>query len=206
MNYVLRINYHLVTAKKCEVGYLSLQIHTNNKSITNNMANNVIAKDIISQIFYIRGYKVMLDFHLSVLYCVETRALKQQVKRNLNRFPGDFMFQLSEMEWQELITNCDKLGSFKFSPATPYAFTEQGVAMLSGILRSERAVRVNIAIMRAFVQMRELINENKALKQKLDEIEEKYDSKFQIVFEAIKQLIEQKNVPRKPIGFKAKKN
>ena len=98
------------------------------------------------------------------------------------------------------------LGSIKFSPATPFAFTEQGVAMLSGILRSDKAVKVNIAIMRAFVQMRELINENKELKSKLDEMENKYDKKFEVVFEAIKQLIEQKNKVRKPIGFKIKKN
>lgn len=97
------------------------------------------------------------------------------------------------------------LGSFKFSPATPYAFTEQGVTMLSGILRNEKAVKVNIAIMRAFVKMRELINENEVLKEKLDEMEKKYDKKFQVVFEAIKQLIEHRNESRKPIGFKIKK-
>jgi hypothetical protein len=95
-------------------------------------------KDIISQIYYIRGVKVMLDFHLAVLYEVETRVLKQQVKRNINRFPEDFMFQLTEIEWKELVTNCDNLGSIKFSPATPFAFSEQGVAMLSGILRSKK--------------------------------------------------------------------
>lgn len=166
------------------------------------MVNKESVSDIISQIFYIRGKKVMLDFHLSALYGVETRVLKQQVKRNLNRFPEDFMFQLSREEWQELITNCDMLGSIRFSPATPYAFTEQGVAMLSGILRSERAVEVNIAIMRAFVKMREMITENQRLKHKLDEIEKKYDKKFQVVFEAIKQLIEHGKSTRHPIGFK----
>lgn len=169
------------------------------------MVNKEIHSDIISQIFYIRGKKVMLDFHLSSLYSVETRVLKQQVKRNLNRFPEDFMFQLSLSEWQELITNCDMLGSFRFSPATPYAFTEQGVAMLSGILRSERAIEVNIAIMRAFVKMREMITENQTLKHKLDEMEKKYDKKFQLVFEAIKQLIGNRNQPRKVIGFKIEK-
>jgi hypothetical protein len=92
------------------------------------------AKDIISQIYFIRGMKVMLDFHLAMLYEVETRALKQQVKRNINRFPEDFMFQLNETEWKELITNCDNPGAIRFSPTAPYAFTEQGVAMLSGVL------------------------------------------------------------------------
>jgi len=144
----------------------------------------------------------MLDFHLATLYEVETRVLKQQVKRNINRFPEDFMFQLSETEWKELITNCDNLGSVKFSPTKPFAFTEQGVAMLSGVLRSEKAINVNIAIMRAFVQMRVLIDENKDLKTKLDIMESKYDQQFRVVFKAIRQLIEKKNEPRKPIGFK----
>lgn len=144
----------------------------------------------------------MLDFHLSILYEVETRVLKQQVKRNINRFPEDFMFQLTEIEWKELITNCENLGSFKFSPATPFAFAEQGVAMLSGILRSEKAIAVNIAIMCAFVRMRELIDENMELKKKLDEMESKYDQQFQVVFEAIRQLIEKKDEPRNPIGYK----
>ena len=141
--------------------------------------------------------------HLSILYEVETRVLKQQVKRNLNRFPGDFMFQLSEKEWKELITICENLRSFKFSPASPFAFTEQGVAMLSGILRSKKVIAVNIAIMRAFVRMRELINENKELKRKLDEMESKYDQQFQVVFDAIRQLIGKKDEPRNPIGYKA---
>lgn len=159
-------------------------------------------KDIISQIYFIRGMKVMLDFHLAMLYEVETRALKQQVKRNITRFPEDFMFQLNETEWKELITNCDNLGPIRFSPATPYAFSEQGVAMLSGVLRSERAIAVNIAIMRAFVRMRELIDENKDLKKKLDEMENKYDRQFQVVFEAIRKLIEKKGRPLNPIGYK----
>jgi hypothetical protein len=166
------------------------------------MDNRDLLNDIVSQIFYIRGKKVMLDFHLSELYGVETRVLKQQVRRNLNRFPEDFMFQLSSSEWQELITNCDMLGSSRFSPAPPFAFSEQGVAMLSGILRSERAVEVNIAIMRAFVKMREMITESTILKQKLEEMEKQYDKKFHIVFEAIKQLIGHRNNDRNPIGFK----
>jgi hypothetical protein len=162
-------------------------------------------KEIFSQIYYIKGVKVMLDFQIASLYEVETRVLKQQVKRNINRFPEDFMFQLSEQAWKELITNCDNLGSIKFSPTTPFAFTEQGIAMLSGVLRSEKAVKVNISIMRAFVRMRELIDENKELKQKLDGMESKYDQQFLVVFEAIRQLIEKKNEARKPIGFKTGK-
>ena len=110
----------------------------------------------------------MLDFHIASLYEVETRTLKQHLKRNINRFPEDFMFQLTQTEWKEVITICDNLGGAKFSPATPYAFTEQGVAMLSGILRSEKAISVNIAVMRAFVKMRELIDDNKDIRKKLD--------------------------------------
>jgi hypothetical protein len=161
--------------------------------------------DIISQIYFLRGVKVMLDFHLASLYDVETRALKQQVKRNIQRFPSDFMFQLSQEEWKELITNCDNLGAYKFAPATPFAFTEQGVAMLSGVLRSEKAINANILIMRAFVKMRSLIDENKELKLRLDVMENKYDQNFHVVFDAISQLIDQKNEPREPIGFKIEK-
>jgi len=146
----------------------------------------------------------MLDFHLATLYEVETRVLKQQIRRNKERLPDDFMFQLSPIEWKELITNCDNLGAIKYSPATPYAFTEEGVAMLSGLLRSKKAISVNIAIMRAFVQMRELIDENKDLKRKLDVLELKYDKQFTIVFDALRKLIHQEARPRKPIGYKTK--
>jgi hypothetical protein len=148
----------------------------------------------------------MLDFHLASLYQVENRALKQQVKRNIDRFPEDFMFQLSKDEWQELITNCDKLGAYKFSPASPYAFTEQGVAMLSGVLHSKAAITVNITIMSTFVKMRELIDENKELKKRLDEMEFHYERQFRVVFDAIRQLIEKKNKPLPPIGFKIGNN
>ena len=158
--------------------------------------------EIVSNIFYVRNKKVMLDFHLAVMYNVETRVLKQQVKRNLERFPGDFMFQLSESEWRELITNCDRLGAFKYSPTIPFAFTEQGVAMLSGILRSPLAIKVNIFIMRAFVKMREILDDNKELKEKIDKLEAKYDKQFSLVFEAIKLLMIKKDETINPIGFK----
>ncbi len=159
---------------------------------------------IASQIFFIKGEKVMLDFHLAVLYEVETRALKQQIRRNINRFPEDFMFQLTKAEWREVITNCDNLSTYKFSPFPPFAFTEQGVAMLSSVLRSKKAIEVNIAVMRTFVQLRKLMDSNKELKRKIETLEKKYDEQFQIVFNAIKKLIHQESKPRKPIGFKAK--
>lgn len=163
---------------------------------------------VTGKIYLIRNEKVMLDFELAELYQVETRVLKQQVRRNINRFPKDFMFQLSKREWKELITNCDNLGDTKFSPTTPFAFTELGVAMLSSVLRSKRAVQVNITIMRAFVQMRRLLQSNEKLAQKLRKLEKKTLEKFkthekqiQIIFEAIKQLIAEKQKPKKPVGF-----
>jgi hypothetical protein len=159
-------------------------------------------QEIVSNVFFIRNKKVMLDFHLAIMYDVETRVLKQQIKRNRDRFPEDFMFQLTENEWRELITNCDKLGAYKYSPTIPLAFTEQGVAMLSGILRSPLAIKVNIAIMRAFVKMREILDNNKELKEKIEQLETKYDKKFSIVFEAIKLLTKKEDEPRNPVGFK----
>jgi hypothetical protein len=164
----------------------------------------ISAKEIISQIFYIRGVKVMLDFHLAALYSVETRVLNQAVQRNIERFPEDFMFQLSDYEIKNL-TSQIVIPSWGGRRRPPYAFTEQGLAMLSGVLRSEKAIKVNIAIMRAFVQMRVLIDENKDLKKKLDKMESKYDQQFRVVFEAIRQLIKKKNEPRNPVGFKTSK-
>ncbi|MCX6304495.1 MAG: ORF6N domain-containing protein [Bacteroidetes bacterium] len=129
---------------------------------------------LVQRIFSIRGRKIMLDFDLAMLYGVETRALKQQVKRNLERFPIDFMFQLTKAEWDELITNCDKFPvKIRHYPLPPLAFTEQGVAMLSSVLRSKRAIMVNIAIMRAFVNLRQLIDANKNLLKRIDSLEEK---------------------------------
>jgi hypothetical protein len=136
------------------------------------------------------------------MYNVENRALKQQVRRNLERFPEDFMFQLTKKEWQELITNCDMLGAYVYSPSLPKAFTEQGVAMLSGILRSPMAIRVNIAIMRTFVRMREILDNKKELNEKILQLEAKYDQQFTLVFEALKLLMEKENEPRNPVGFK----
>lgn len=165
------------------------------------MSDIISIQEVLSQIYLIRGVKVMLDFHLAALYEVETRILKQQVKRNISRFPPDFMFQLEEKEWREVITNCDNLGAMKFYPTTPFAFTEQGVAMLSGVLRSQRAIKVNISIMRTFVKMRQFLDENKELRDRLKELESKYDEQFRIVFKAISQLLEQRAEPRAPIGY-----
>lgn len=164
-------------------------------------------QQIENSIFTIQNQKVMLDFDLAVLYGVETRVLKQAVRRNLERFPNDFMFELTKTEWNELITNCDKLPkNIKFSPSTPFAFTEQGVAMLSSVLKSKKAIEINIAIMRAFVAIRQFALTNKELSQKLIELESKYDQQFKDVFEALNYLIQkdkkeiQQN-KRKKIGY-----
>lgn len=150
----------------------------------------------------------MLDFDLAELYRVETRSLKQAVKRNLDQFPADFMFQLSKREWQEVITNCDNLPeNAKFSPITPSAFTEQGVAMLSGVLKSKEAKQVNIAIMRAFVFLRQFALSHKDLTDALKQLEAKYDQQFKDVYDAINFLLAKENLVseqqnRKRIGFK----
>ena len=141
---------------------------------------------IQKRIHEVKGQKVMLDFDLAQMYEVENRALKQAVKRNLDRFPNDFMFQLTKAEWQEVITNCDNLPeTVKFSPATPFAFTEQGVAMLSSVLKSKKALHVNIAIMRAFVFIRQYALTHKDLTENLKALETKYNKQFKDVYEAI---------------------
>ena len=157
---------------------------------------------IESKIFIIRSKKVMLDKDLSVLYGVETKMLKRAVKRNIERFPEDFMFQLSKEEYVELL-RC-KFGTLKrgqHSKYLPYAFTENGVAMLSSVLNSKRAIQANIQIMRTFTRIREMLLTHKELKHKIDEMEKKYDYQFKIVFDAIKQLIEPPPKTRKKIGF-----
>jgi hypothetical protein len=164
---------------------------------------SIPAEDLIQQIFYLRGKKVMFDYDLATLYDMETRVLKQQVRRNLDRFPNDFMFELTRNEWEEVITNCDNLSVYsRYKPFPPFAFTEQGVAMLSSVLRSKRAISVNIVIMRAFVRLRQLLESNKELVQRIDELEGKYDKQFQIVFDAIRKMIRQENEPREKIGYR----
>lgn len=162
---------------------------------------------IQTKIFEFRGFKVMLDFDLAELYNVETRVLKQAVKRNLDRFPDDFMFQLRKDEWLELITNCDNLPpTIKFSPTTPFAFTEQGVAMLSSVLNSENAIHINISIMRAFVFIRQYALTHKDLTEKIKELENKYDTQFADVYEALNYLLQKdtqqtEQKERKKIGY-----
>ena len=156
------------------------------------------------RIYFIRGHKVMLSPDLAALYQVEPRVLVQAVKRNFDRFPGDFMFQLSASEFRDLKSQIVISSWGGARRARPYAFTEQGVAMLSSVLRSKRAVRVNIAIMRAFVRLREILATHKQLARKLRVLERKYDAQFKVVFGAIRKLMEPPaQPPRRRIGFEA---
>ena len=157
--------------------------------------------EISDLILFIRGKKVLLDFHLASLYEVETRTLKQQVRRNLNRFPDDFMFELNKKEIENIVSQNVIPNKQYLGGAKPMAFTEQGVAMLSSVLRNDKAVQVNIAIMRTFVQLRVLLESNTLLQQKILNLEKKYDKQFAIVFQAIKKLIRTENTPRRLIGF-----
>ena len=165
------------------------------------MTDIIPLENVESRIFLIRGQKVMLDRDLAGLYGVATKVLNQAVKRNIKRFPDDFMFKLTPSEKNELVTNCDRFRTLKHSTATPYAFTEQGVAMLSSVLNSERAVHVNIEIMRAFVKLREMLAAHKDLARKLDQMEKKYDAQFKVVFDAIRQLMASPEPKRRKIGF-----
>jgi phage regulator Rha-like protein len=165
--------------------------------------NDVVpVENMMNKIIYLRGQKVMLDSDLAELYGVETKVLKRAVKRNIDRFPLDFMFEITSDEYISLRSQFGTLKRGQHSKYPPYAFTEQGIAMLSSVLRSERAIKVNIAIMRAFVKLRELLLSNKELNQKLVDIESKYDKQFRIVFEVLQQLMEKPNKPTKEIGFK----
>jgi hypothetical protein len=162
----------------------------------------IIPVEVVERkIYLIRGEKVMLSFDLAELYGVEPKVLIQAVKRNIERFPKDFMFQLSNQEFNNLKSQFVTSSWGGIRRANPYAFTEQGVAMLSSVLRSNRAVRVNIAIMRAFVKLREMISSNKELSKRLDELEKKYDTQFKVVFEAIRELMEPPQKTKKRIGF-----
>ena len=161
---------------------------------------------ILNSIMVLRGEKVLLDSDLAGLYGVETRILLQAVRRNIERFPDDFMFQLSDEEWLNLRSQIVTSSSWGGRRTAPYAFTEQGVAMLSSVLRSDRAIAVNIQIMRAFVQLKRMLASHADLARKIESLEKKYDSQFRAVFDAIRELMApQINVKKQPIGFKVKK-
>jgi hypothetical protein len=140
------------------------------------------------RILLIRGQRVMLSTHLADLYKVETRVLNQAVKRNISRFPEDFMFQLNTSEAEQLVSQNVIRHKKYFGGSLPYAFTEQGVAMLSSVLNSERAIKVNIEIMRAFVRLRQILASHADLARKLQALEKKYDTQFRVVFDAIREV------------------
>ena len=159
---------------------------------------------IEKSIMLIRGKKVLMDKDLAQLYGVETRILVQGVKRNIERFPSDLMFQLTQDEFDSLrsqIVISKGKGGRRY---LPYGFTEQGVAMLSSVLRSKRAVQVKIEIMRAFVRLRQMLSAHKTFKKRLDALEEKYDSQFKIVFDANRALMVETEKPKRKIGFEVK--
>ncbi len=166
---------------------------------------SVIPSDrIIERIHLIRDEKVILDSTLAELYGVETKQLKRAVRRNINRFPSDFMFELTKEEYDSLRCQFGTLKRGEHSKYLPLAFTEQGVAMLSSVLNSRRAIEVNILIMRAFVRLRGMISSHKELLRKLEAMERKYDEQFRVVFEAIRQLMTPPERERKKIGFEVK--
>jgi len=198
------------------------------------MSSDALAIQVERSIYLIRGEKVMLDYDLAELYGVDTGALNRAVKRNRDRFPGDFMFQLDEDEWGRLRCQIGistkgaraSSAALRFQSGTsnklapkgssglsgrggrrylPYAFTEQGVAMLSSVLRSTRAVQVNIAVMRTFVRLREMLLSNADLARKLSDLEKKYDTQFKVVFDAIRELMTPPETPKRQIGFHASK-
>jgi hypothetical protein len=170
------------------------------------MSKEIIPQEILeSKILLIRGHKVMLDRDLAVLYEVETKVLNRAVRRNTERFPEDFMFKLAKTELTAIsrcqIGTLKQGGNIKYSP---YVFTENGVAMLSSVLNSRRAIKVNIQIMRTFTKIRELLSTHADLRRKLEEMERKYDYQFKVVFDAIKSLISEPDKKVKRIGFTAK--
>jgi len=157
---------------------------------------------IEQSILLIRHHKVMLDVDLAALYGVETKQLVRAVKRNISRFPDDFMFQLSKDEFENLRRHFGTSSQWGGRRYPPYAFTEQGVAMLSSVLKSRRAVQVNIEIMRTFVRLRRILGSHAELARKLDALEKKYDAQFRVVFDAIRQLMTPSTPKRRPIGFR----
>jgi len=181
--------------------------------VVQDKAKDVAEFSIIrSMIYEIRGQKVMLDFDLAEIYEVPTKRLKEQVKRNIERFPEDFMFQLSSQEWNELVANCDQLPkTLKHSYIVPTAFTQEGVAMLSGVLRSQKAIQENIKIMRAFVMLRQYVLNYAEVKQELDNFMRetnaklnKNDMKFEAIFKLFDEYIKQNKLykERGKIGYK----
>ncbi len=164
------------------------------------MKSSESVPNIESKVYLIRGEKVLLGHDLAMLYEIPTNRLNQQVKRNVNRFPSDFMFVLSDQEFRilksQFVTSSSNWGG---SRTPPMAFTEQGVAMLSSVLNSDRAIEVNIAVMRTFVKLRKVLILDKAFEERIVQLEQKYDGQFKLVFDAIRELVSTHSIPRKRI-------
>ncbi len=166
-----------------------------------NELTTIPSERIISRIFLFRGKKVMLDKDLAILYGVKPIRLREQVKRNIKRFPKDFMFQLNKQEIDFMVSQ-NAIPSRKYLGGyLPYVFTEQGVAMLSSVLNSERAVQVNIQIIRTFTKLKELLTTNKKIREKIESMERKYDKQLKDIFEVLKRLLIEEEKPKKRIGF-----
>jgi ribosomal protein L23 len=160
---------------------------------------------VMNKIIMVRGQKIMIDRDLAELYGVTTKRLNEQVKRNKKRFPEDFMFQLTEEEKAEVVANCDHLRTLKFSPVLPFAFTEHGAVMLASVLNSERAIEMNIQIVRVFTKIREMLLAHKDILLQLEKIEKKlagHDEDIALIFQYLKQLLNPPQPPRRKIGFK----
>jgi hypothetical protein len=169
------------------------------------MGQIIAIEDIAQRIYFIRGFKVMLDRDLAALYDVETKVLKQAVRRNIGRFPPDFMFELTKDENLSLRSQNVTLKRGQHSKYLPFAFTEQGVSMLSSVLRSERAVQVNIQIMRTFVKIRQMLQIHGEMKNELAELRSQMDERFQIVFTILDKLVNEGEEEKRKIGFIEKK-
>jgi hypothetical protein len=162
----------------------------------------ILTAHIERTILSIGGQRVMLDVDLALIYGVTTKRLNEQVKRNRDRFPADFMFRVTKREKAEVVANCDHLRKLRFSPTVPYAFTEHGTIMLASVLNSRVAIEASVQIVRAFVRLREMLSSHKNLARKLAELERHYDHQFRAVFDAIRQLMVEDQQPRKQIGFR----
>ncbi len=167
------------------------------------MEQNITSEIIQNKIHIINGQKVMLDFDLAELYEVETRTLNQSVKRNIDRFPEDFMIKINTDNHPNLRSQI-VISNYGSKRKVYFAFTEQGVAMLSSVLNSKKAIQVNIQIMRAFTKLRQMIVNYSELKDKIEELENTYDENFRMVFEIIKNMLHEEEKPKNEIGFKAK--
>ncbi len=175
--------------------------------MTNKTRSIAVVQQIDSRILLIRGHRVMLDADLAEVYGTTTKALNQAVKRNRERFPAEFMFQLTRREKDEVVTNCDHLRKLKYSPNFPFAFTEYGAVMLASVLNSPIAVQASIVVVRAFIRLREILSTHKELARKLKELEnriEGHDEEITALFDAIRELMESPEKPSKQIGFHAR--